>query len=73
MDPVPWPRPVRPSPEGMPPGELDALQVRLRESLVRSGDFYLVQTTLGGKVWLRTTLINPLTTDADLEALRRAA
>jgi len=67
----------RHTPEGVPPGELDALQVRLRESLVRSGDFYLVQTTLGGRVWLRTTLINPLTTDADLEALlgalRRAA
>jgi L-2,4-diaminobutyrate decarboxylase len=51
--------------------------VRLRESLVTSGDFYLVQTTLGGRVWLRTTVINPLTTDEDLdallEALRRAA
>ncbi len=65
------------TPEGVPAAELDALQVRLRESLVTSGDFYLVQTTLGGRVWLRTTLINPLTTDADLDALlvalRRAA
>lgn len=56
-------------PEGVPAEELDALQVRLRESLVHRGDFYLVQTTLRGRVWLRTTLINPLTTDADLEAL----
>ncbi len=67
----------RHTPEGLPVGELDALQVRLRETLVRAGDFYLVQTTLGGRVWLRTTLINPLTTDADLdglmEALRQAA
>ncbi|WNG51083.1 aminotransferase class V-fold PLP-dependent enzyme [Archangium minus] len=67
----------RHTPKGLPASELDALQVRLRESLVTSGDFYLVQTTLGGRVWLRTTLINPLTTDEDLEALlealRRAA
>ncbi|PTL83028.1 aminotransferase class V-fold PLP-dependent enzyme [Vitiosangium sp. GDMCC 1.1324] len=67
----------RHTPRGVPASELDALQVRLRESLITSGDFYLVQTTLGGRVWLRTTLINPLTTDADLdallEALRRAA
>ena len=34
------------------------------------GDFYLVQTTLPGRgVYLRTTLINPLTPDADLDAL----
>jgi L-2,4-diaminobutyrate decarboxylase len=67
----------RHTPQGVPASELDALQVRLRESLVTSGDFYLVQTTLGGRVWLRTTLVNPLTTDADLDtlldALRRAA
>jgi L-2,4-diaminobutyrate decarboxylase len=52
--------------------ELDALQVRLREALVTRGDFYLVQTSLRGGTWLRTTLINPLTTDAELEALLEA-
>ncbi|HEX8437472.1 pyridoxal phosphate-dependent decarboxylase family protein [Archangium sp.] len=62
----------RHTPQGVPAAELDALQLRLRESLVTSGDFYLVQTTLGGRVWLRTTLINPLTTDEDLEALLQA-
>ena len=67
----------RHTPRDVPAQELDALQVRLRETLVTSGDFYLVQTVLGGRTWLRTTLINPLTTDADLDALlaalRRAA
>ncbi len=41
------------------------------------GSFYLVQTRLRGHVHLRVTLINPLTTEADLEAflaaIRRAA
>jgi len=67
----------RHTPEGLPASELDALQSRLREQLITRGDFYLVQTTLPKGVYLRTTLINPLTTDADLdalvEALRRAA
>ncbi len=66
----------RHTPPGVPEAALDALQARLRERLVTQGDFYLVRTTLGGRVWLRTTLINPLTTDVDLEglleALRRA-
>ena len=64
-------------PRGLPEAELDMLQVRLRETLRDRGGFHLVQTTLRGHVWLRVTLINPLTTDADLdallEALRRAA
>jgi L-2,4-diaminobutyrate decarboxylase len=59
----------RHTPRGVPASELDALQVRLRESLVTSGNFYLVQTTLGGRVWLRVTIINPLTTDEDLAAM----
>ena len=62
---------------GMPSSEWDALQSRLREQLITRGDFYLVQTTLPKGVYLRTTIINPLTTDADLDALadalRRAA
>ena len=52
--------------------ELDALQRRLRAELVRAGDFYLVQTELRGSVYLRTTIINPHTSDADLLALLAA-
>jgi L-2,4-diaminobutyrate decarboxylase len=60
----------RHTPPGVPPAELDALQARLRQRLVTRGDFYLVQTVLPGRgLHLRTTLINPLTTDAELDAL----
>jgi L-2,4-diaminobutyrate decarboxylase len=49
--------------------DLDDLQVRLRKAIVKSGEFYLVQTRLQQGVFLRTTLLNPHTTDQDLEAL----
>ena len=49
--------------------DADAFQARARDAIIREGSFYLVKTTLLGRTWLRTTLINPLTTEADLEAL----
>jgi L-2,4-diaminobutyrate decarboxylase len=51
------------------PGEGDASQTAARDALVREGSFHLVKTQLRGRTWLRTTLINPLTTEQDLEAL----
>jgi len=55
----------------VPPGahDLDALQTRVQRLLAASGDFFVARTTLQGHVWLRTSLMNPRTTDADLEAL----
>ena len=50
-------------------GDLDGLQRRVRRALLESGRFYVVQADLRGHVWLRTTLINPRTTLADLKAL----
>jgi L-2,4-diaminobutyrate decarboxylase len=44
----------------------------VREVLVRSGRFYLVKTRLGGKTWLRVTIINPLTLESDLDELADA-
>jgi L-2,4-diaminobutyrate decarboxylase len=52
--------------------DLDAQQERIRARLLAEGSFYLVQTRLRGHVHLRVTLINPLTTEADLEALLAA-
>jgi len=49
--------------------DLDGHQERIRARLLREGSFYLVQTRLRGHVYLRVTLINPLTTESDLEAL----
>lgn len=49
--------------------DLDALQERVRAKIVEDGAFFLARTTLEGKVWLRASLMNPATTDADLDAL----
>jgi L-2,4-diaminobutyrate decarboxylase len=57
------------SPAGYPADGLDRLQAELRSRIVTSGAFYLVQTRLSGALFLRTTLINPLTTEGDLAAL----
>ncbi len=52
------------------PGEdPDAFQTRVRDLIVREGSFHLVKTQLRRRTWLRTTLINPLTTREDLTAL----
>jgi L-2,4-diaminobutyrate decarboxylase len=56
-------------PPGLEGPGLDALQDRIRETLVRRGDAYLVRTRLPGGVYLRVTIINPHTTDADLDDL----
>jgi L-2,4-diaminobutyrate decarboxylase len=49
--------------------DLDALQAALRRRLIEDGSFYLVQTRLPAGVFLRITIINPLTSDADLDAM----
>lgn len=49
--------------------DLSALNERIRQMLYEKGDFYFVQTKLGGETYLRTTLMNPFTTMEDLEVL----
>jgi L-2,4-diaminobutyrate decarboxylase len=49
--------------------DLDARQARIRQRLLAGGRFYLVQTALPSGVHLRTTIINPFTSDDDLAAL----
>lgn len=51
------------------PEAIGALQRELRKEIIRSGSFYIVQTTLEGVPALRCTLINPLTTGSDLDDL----
>jgi len=53
-----------PSPEA-----LDQLQVKLRTKVNEGGRYYLVQTRLPQGLFLRTTLMNPFTTEAALVAL----
>jgi L-2,4-diaminobutyrate decarboxylase len=42
---------------------------RLRQQLVQSGAFHLTQVVLDDDTWLRTTLMNPMTSETDLDAL----
>lgn len=54
------------------PAELNALNSRLRRRMLEQGDFYIVQTTLRGSVYLRVSLMNPLTSSQTLEKLVEA-
>ncbi|MCX7627829.1 MAG: aminotransferase class V-fold PLP-dependent enzyme [Methylophilaceae bacterium] len=44
-------------------------QAVIRKTLVESGAFHLTQVRLHDRIWLRATVMNPFTTDGDLEAL----
>ena len=41
----------------------------VRKQLLKEGKFYIVQTSLGENLYLRVSLMNPLTTENDLNAL----
>lgn len=49
--------------------QVDRFQLQLRREVIQSGEFYLVQTRLDGRSYLRATLINPLTKSANLREL----
>lgn len=56
-------------PPGLGDAEIDALNAGIRCRIVGTGKFYLVQTVLRGRTWLRTALMNPFTQPAHLDAL----
>ena len=56
-------------PDGLNETETDQLNYRIRKALLEDGKFYVVQTQLNGKWYLRNTIINPLTTMAELKEL----
>ena len=49
--------------------ELNQHQANVRQSVIRSGEFHITQVEHHGKLWLRTTIMNPLTTAEDFDAL----
>ncbi len=49
--------------------KLNQLNANIRKKIVEKGEFYIVQTKLKDKLYLRTALMNPFTTTAALEKL----
>lgn len=56
-------------PPNFPEEKLNQLNENIRQQMLESGDFYLVQTRLKGDLYLRCTLTNPFTGQTDLERL----
>ena len=52
-----------------PTEQVDMFQLRLRRTVIESGEFYLVGSRIDGRPVLRTTMMNPLTTADDLRGL----
>ncbi len=55
-------------------GELDReglnqMNAQIRKTIIESGAFYLVQTELHGQLYLRVTLVNPFTSEKEMEEL----
>ena len=48
---------------------LNQHQTEIREQLVEKGLFHITQAKIDGEIWLRVTLMNPFTTESDLDAL----
>ena len=49
--------------------KINQVNAAIRERLVQEGEFFIVQTRVVGKFYLRTTLMNPYTTEVELGAL----
>jgi L-2,4-diaminobutyrate decarboxylase len=49
--------------------KVNALNSQVRKELLEEGEFYFVQTELKGKIYLRTTLMNPFTRRKHLKKL----
>ena len=45
------------------------LNKKIRQSLLEDGSYYIVQTVLNNKVYLRTSIMNPFTSEKDLQGL----
>lgn len=56
-------------PDDLEMEELDVHNATIRRCMIQSGKFYIVQTVLRGRTWLRCALMNPFTTSDHLNAL----
>jgi L-2,4-diaminobutyrate decarboxylase len=48
---------------------LNQINSEIRSRIIKEGSFYIVQAELSGKIWLRLTIINPVTSEDDLKTL----
>ncbi len=49
--------------------DLNQVNAGIRDKIIKEGSFYIVQTELDGNIWLRLTIINPITSEKDLRKL----
>jgi len=49
--------------------DLNKINSQIRDRIIKEGSFYIVQTELDGNIWLRLTIINPVTSIDDLKDL----
>jgi L-2,4-diaminobutyrate decarboxylase len=56
-------------PPGCPDETANRLNGAIRDKIIKEGSFYIVQAEIGGKVFLRLTIINPLTSMKELRKL----
>lgn len=52
--------------------DVNQYQSNIRQHVIESGAFHITQVDLDGVTWLRTTLMNPFTTEQDLDELLAA-
>jgi L-2,4-diaminobutyrate decarboxylase len=57
------------APEGYNSLTLNQINSTIREKIIKEGSFYIVQTELNEKIWIRITIINPITSENDLKDL----
>lgn len=57
------------APEGHNNLTLNNINSAIRDKIIKEGSFYIVQTELDGKIWIRLTIINPITSEDDLKNL----
>ncbi len=57
------------APEGLSDDILNKINAEIRSTIIKEGSFYIVQTELEEKTWLRLTIINPVTSERDLTDL----
>jgi len=48
---------------------LNQINLAIRDKIMKEGSFYIVQAEVDGKIWIRLTIINPITSKEDLQNL----